>query len=253
MDRRSTSTGPGRVGRSVGRSCRSRAAGRDDWSCSILRTSRRSRAASSRLVPDRPARARSRIAREPCSSGWDPRRGMLLEPWMQARRRWRGEVRRLAERGPRRRGHRRARVLRIDRVPAWSSSGCGRSAPRRHGVDEIASWLRAFRDAGVDGLPVGPVASAVLADAVLAAGDDALRVDRCELHPLGGRRRDLRRRSPGEGRGTRCAPGGVGIARSGDARAEDRRPGRSAARGGVGGTRRRTCARRPPRCDNRAT
>ncbi len=42
-------------------------------------------------------------------------------------------------------------------------------------VDEIASWLRAFRDAGVDGLPVGPAGSALLADAVLAAGDDALR------------------------------------------------------------------------------
>ncbi len=42
-------------------------------------------------------------------------------------------------------------------------------------VDEIASWLRAFRDAGVEGLPAGPVGSALLADAVLAAGDDALR------------------------------------------------------------------------------
>ena len=70
------------------------------------------------------------------------------------------------------------------------------------GIDEVRSWLRAFREAGVDGLPVGPVASAVLADVVLAAGDDALREDRCELHPLGGRRRDLRLRSPGEGSGT---------------------------------------------------
>ena len=43
------------------------------------------------------------------------------------------------------------------------------------GIDEVRSWLRAFREAGVEGLPVGPVASAVLADAVLAAGDDALR------------------------------------------------------------------------------
>lgn len=42
-------------------------------------------------------------------------------------------------------------------------------------IDEIASWLSAFEDAGVEGLPVGPQASALLADAVLAAGDDALR------------------------------------------------------------------------------
>jgi hypothetical protein len=47
-------------------------------------------------------------------------------------------------------------------------------------------------------VPVGPVASAVLADVVLAAGDDATE-DRCELHPLGGRRRDLHLRSPGKG------------------------------------------------------
>ena len=42
-------------------------------------------------------------------------------------------------------------------------------------VDEIASWLRAFAEAGVEGLPVGPAVSAVLADAVLSAGDDAIR------------------------------------------------------------------------------
>ena len=43
------------------------------------------------------------------------------------------------------------------------------------GIGEVRSWLRAFREAGVEGLPVGPVASAVLADVVLASGDDALR------------------------------------------------------------------------------
>ncbi len=42
-------------------------------------------------------------------------------------------------------------------------------------VDEIARWLRAFEDVGIEGIPVGPVASAVLADAVLSAGDDAIR------------------------------------------------------------------------------
>ena len=57
MDRRSASTGPGRAGRSVGRSFRSRAAGRADWSCSIRRTSWRSRGAWSRSR--RPSDARS--------------------------------------------------------------------------------------------------------------------------------------------------------------------------------------------------
>jgi hypothetical protein len=42
-------------------------------------------------------------------------------------------------------------------------------------VDEIASWLCAFADVGVEGLPVGPAVSAVLADAVLSAGDEAIR------------------------------------------------------------------------------
>jgi hypothetical protein len=42
-------------------------------------------------------------------------------------------------------------------------------------VDEIGSWLRAFEEVGIEGLPVGPAVSAVLADAVLSAGDDAIR------------------------------------------------------------------------------
>ena len=42
-------------------------------------------------------------------------------------------------------------------------------------VRAIAGWLRAFEEEGIRGLPVGPVASAILADAVLAAGDLALR------------------------------------------------------------------------------
>jgi hypothetical protein len=48
-----------------------------------------------------------------------------------------------------------------------------RAPPAR--IDEIAAWLRAFRDAGIDGLPAGPSGSALLADAVLALGDEALR------------------------------------------------------------------------------
>lgn len=51
---------------------------------------------------------------------------------------------------------------------------------RRAGVDgavrdEIAAFLRAVRTAGIEGLPVGPPPSLVLANAVLAIADDAVR------------------------------------------------------------------------------
>jgi hypothetical protein len=107
-------------------------------------------------------------------AGWDPRRGLVLEPWTHARRRWHREVRRLEHQGH--------RVAVTDVRECYASiasevveqrlSAIG--APE-DGIDKIRSWLRAFLDAGVEGLPVGPVASAVLADVVLAAGDDALR------------------------------------------------------------------------------
>lgn len=107
-------------------------------------------------------------------AGWDPRHGLLLEPWRQARQRWHGELRRLGSRG---------RCGAVTDVRACYGSippGVVEHRLRvlgapQDGIDEIGSWLRAFRDAGVDGLPVGPVASAVLADIVLAAGDHALR------------------------------------------------------------------------------
>jgi hypothetical protein len=107
-------------------------------------------------------------------AGWDARQGLLLEPWKHARRRWHCEVRRLGSRG--------RRVAITDVRACYGSIAPGVVEHRlrilgapQEGIDEIGSWLRAFRDAGVDGLPVGPVPSAVLADAVLAAGDDALR------------------------------------------------------------------------------
>lgn len=105
---------------------------------------------------------------------WDPTRGPTLEPWKRARKRWQREVRRLG---------RDARFVALtdaracypsiaphvvtDRLRALGSpEAC---------VHEIGSWLRVFRDAGVDGLPVGPAVSGLLADAVLSAGDDAIR------------------------------------------------------------------------------
>jgi hypothetical protein len=105
---------------------------------------------------------------------WDPTRGPVLEPWRRARRRWEREVRRLGS---------DARCAAItdaracypsispdvvaDRLLALGAPGAS--------VDEIGWWLRVFRDAGIDGLAVGPEPSAILADAVLSAGDQAIR------------------------------------------------------------------------------
>lgn len=105
---------------------------------------------------------------------WDPARGPILEPWEPARRRWQRDVRRLE--------------IDADRVAVTDVRACYASispsvvtdrlrairAPEAC-VHEIGSWLRVFLEAGVDGLPVGPVGSAILADAVLSIGDEALR------------------------------------------------------------------------------
>lgn len=106
--------------------------------------------------------------------GWDPRRGLRLDPWKHARRRWRDDVRRLESRG---------RFVALTDARACYASIAPSAIARRLrmlGVpqartDEITAWLHTFGDAGVEGLPVGPAASALLADAVLAVGDDALR------------------------------------------------------------------------------
>jgi hypothetical protein len=106
---------------------------------------------------------------------WDPTGVPVLEPWRRARRRWSSEVRRLGD---------GARFVAVTDVracyPSISESVTmdrlrALRAPVAR-VVEIGTWLSVFRDAGVDGLPVGPAASALLADAVLSAGDEAIRL-----------------------------------------------------------------------------
>ena len=105
---------------------------------------------------------------------WDGTAGPILEPWRDARRRWRRDVRRL--------------VGEAGFVAVTDVRACYRSispdvvADRLRAIGandgrvrEIERWLRAIGEAGVEGLPVGPSVSALLADAVLAAGDDAIR------------------------------------------------------------------------------
>jgi hypothetical protein len=104
----------------------------------------------------------------------DPTRGPIFEPWTGARRRWQRQVRLLGS---------DARYVAVSDVRACYESitpGVMTALLRALGapeasVNEIGSWLRVFRDEGVEGLPVGPAASALLADAVLTAGDDAIR------------------------------------------------------------------------------
>jgi hypothetical protein len=105
---------------------------------------------------------------------WHPSRGLDLEPWRPARRRWSRELRRLA--------HDAGWVAVTDVRACYPSIGADVVVDRLLGVGvsleaaaEIGSWLWAFREDGVEGLPVGPTASAVLADAVLSLGDDAIR------------------------------------------------------------------------------
>jgi len=105
---------------------------------------------------------------------WDQADGPVMEPWTRARTRWRRDVRHL-EKG--------RRFVAVTDVRACYASISPIVLARRlialgtpeSCVDEIASWLRAFAELGVEGLPVGPAVSAVLADAVLSAGDDAIR------------------------------------------------------------------------------
>ena len=105
---------------------------------------------------------------------WDQAGGPVMEPWTRARTRWRRDLRHL-EKG--------RRFVAVTDVRACYASISPIVLARRLSalgtpetcVDEIASWLRAFAELGVEGLPVGPAVSAVLADAVLSAGDDAIR------------------------------------------------------------------------------
>jgi len=105
---------------------------------------------------------------------WNTACGPVLEPWLRARTRWRRDVRRLGNDGT---------FVAVTDVRACYASISPVVLTRRlialgapeTCVDEIASWLGAFGDVGVEGLPVGPAVSAVLADAVLSAGDEAIR------------------------------------------------------------------------------
>lgn len=97
-----------------------------------------------------------------------------VEPWPKARGRWERELERI---------ERTARVIAITDVrECYASIRPGVVQDRLASLgasleitSEVGCWLRAFGDEGVTGLPVGPEASAVLADAVLFAGDIALR------------------------------------------------------------------------------
>jgi hypothetical protein len=115
----------------------------------------------------RPASYADRVA------GWDAQRGFTLEPWERARRRWRraalihGEDARFAVVTDVRDCF--ASISTDAVVERLLALGAGATS-----LATIGSWLRAFHDSGVDGLPVGPAASALLADAVLSAGDDAI-------------------------------------------------------------------------------
>jgi hypothetical protein len=90
-----------------------------------------------------------------------------LEPWLRARRRWRGIVQGIV-RDP-------TWVVGADVESFYAS--IGESALRRTlptGVDGVLALLRTLREDGVTGLPVGPDASAILANAVVAPVDQAI-------------------------------------------------------------------------------
>lgn len=98
-----------------------------------------------------------------------------LEPWTLASRRYRGALR-AASRGP-------SRAAFVGDVrdcygsisPATVSSALHVMGARRDRVEDLAGILASFEARGVRGLPVGPDPSAVLANAVLAPVDTAVR------------------------------------------------------------------------------
>jgi hypothetical protein len=106
-------------------------------------------------------------------AGWDTA-GPVLEAWRVARVRWLREARRLARDA--------GVVITTDvracypsvRADALRTRLLALGAPADL-VAPVNAWLRAFDAVGVAGLPVGPDPSAVLADAVLLIGDEALR------------------------------------------------------------------------------
>jgi hypothetical protein len=98
-----------------------------------------------------------------------------LEDWERARRRWRADVVNGLE------GTTRALVVTDVRdcfasiAPEVVHRVLREAGAPRDAVERVIACLRAFADEGVAGLPVGPAASAVLANVTLVALDDALR------------------------------------------------------------------------------
>jgi reverse transcriptase-like protein len=102
--------------------------------------------------------------------------GTSLEPWRVARRRWARSAARLIDVGP---------VMTLDVVACYDSItartieyALERLRITGPAAEEIGRILRAFGDAGVPGIPIGPEPSAILANAVLAHVDEGLRADR---------------------------------------------------------------------------
>jgi hypothetical protein len=101
-------------------------------------------------------------------------RGFRLEPWTEARSRFERSLRRAA-------GRSASAAFVGDVADCYGSMtpAIVHTALRRVGVPEeflgaIARLLGSFEARGVRGLPIGPAPSAVLANAVLAAVDEAL-------------------------------------------------------------------------------
>ena len=104
-------------------------------------------------------------------------RGLTIEPWRRAHRRYRTLVRRLLRK-------RRGAVLVADvrecfeRIrPDVVVEVLGRMGCAPQDVRHLEVLLARFAAAGVRGLPVGPSPSAVLANAVLSIGDDAIAAE----------------------------------------------------------------------------
>jgi hypothetical protein len=101
---------------------------------------------------------------------------LSLVPWTEARRRWRAAARR-GSGGPGRRALLVAdvRACYASITPASVAHALAEAGAPPPAIAAVLACLERFADDGVRGLPIGPAASAVLANAVLAAGDDALR------------------------------------------------------------------------------
>ncbi len=99
-----------------------------------------------------------------------------LEPWLPARRTWRSRMARLKQ------AQRRHVVLVADVADCYASitipaviRALQAFCADPDDVQRLAGWLHRFQDDGVPGLPIGPPASAVLANAVLGSVDAGLR------------------------------------------------------------------------------